>query len=297
MNKIGFLLSSFISILILTSCNEAKFKQSAQGVEIALNASKTDGVQTMRLNVVSENTIQVLASATDTFSTRKSLSVIEDGRKPVDFTVQQKGKTISVSTTQLRVSIQTDRGTIEFFDKDQNSLLLEKGRQLEYVEALMDKYYNIEQQFSLDESEAINGLGQINNGVMNYRGHKELLIQTNHHAVNPFILSSKGYGILWDNYSETQFDNETDPEIMILRSEVADEINYYFIHAENSDGIIAGYRQLTGHAPLYGKWAYGYWQSKERYESQEQILSAAREYRARKIPIDNIIQLECHDLR
>jgi alpha-D-xyloside xylohydrolase len=125
---------------------------------------------------------------------------------------------------------------------------------------------------------------------MNYRGHKELLMQTNHHAVNPFILSTKGYGILWDNYSETQFDNETDLSTMVIRSEVADEINYYFIHAENNDGIIAEYRKLTGHAPLYGKWAYGYWQSKERYESQEQILSAAREYRKRKIPIDNIIQ-------
>ncbi|NOR33961.1 MAG: DUF4968 domain-containing protein, partial [Bacteroidales bacterium] len=287
MNKFGFLLSSFISILILSSCNEAKFEQSAEGVEIALNDSKTDGVQTLRLNVVSENTIQVLASATNAFSTRKSLSVIEDGRKPVDFTVNQEGKTISVSTAQLRVSIQTDKGTIEFFDKDQNSLLLEQKRQLEHVDAPMDQYYNIEQQFSLDETEAIYGLGQINNGIMNYRGHKELLMQTNHHAVNPFILSSKGYGILWDNYSETQFDNETDLESMVIRSEVADEINYYFIHAENSDGIIAEYRKLTGHAPLYGKWAYGYWQSKERYESQAQILSAAREYRARKIPIDN----------
>jgi alpha-D-xyloside xylohydrolase len=290
MNKIGFLLGSLIGILILTSCNEAKFEQSAEGVEIALSASKTDGIQTLRLNVVSENTIQVLASATDTFSSRKSLSVIEDGRKPVEFTVKQEGKTISVSTTKLRVSVQTDKGTIEFFDKDQNSLLLEKERQLEYVDAPMDKYYNIEQQFSLGEAEAIYGLGQINNGVMNYRGHKELLMQTNHHAVNPFILSSKGYGILWDNYSETQFDNETDPGSMVLRSEVADEINYYFIHADNSDGIIAEYRKLTGHAPLFGKWAYGYWQSKERYESQAQILSAAIEYRERRIPIDNIIQ-------
>jgi len=88
MNKIGILLSSFIGILILASCNEAKFEQSTQGVEIALNTSKTDGVQTLRLNVVSENTIQVLASATDTFSSRKSLSVIENGHKPADFTVK-----------------------------------------------------------------------------------------------------------------------------------------------------------------------------------------------------------------
>ena len=115
-------------------------------------------------------------------------------------------------------------------------------------------------------------------------------MQTNHNAVNPFFLSTKGYGILWDNYSETQFDNETDINTLVLRSEVADEINYYFVYAENSDGIIADYRMLTGHAPLYGKWAYGYWQSKERYKSQDDILGVAKEYRERKIPIDNIVQ-------
>ena len=74
---------------------------------------------------------------------------------------------------------------------------------------------------------------------MNYRGHKELLIQTNHNAVSPFILSTNGYAILWDNYSETQFDNETDRNTMVIRSEVADEINYYFIHGKNNDDIVA----------------------------------------------------------
>ena len=290
MKKNRIILACFLGLVFVASCNKAQYEKTEKGVKITLNESTTGGIQSLRLNVISENAIQVLASATGEFSARKSLSVIDQDRDPVEFTVVQDAKTITLSTSRITAIVHTDEGLIEFFDKDKNSLLLEKQRKMEYVDAPLDQYYNIEQQFSLGENEAIYGLGQINNGVMNYRGHRELLMQTNHHAVNPFVLSSKGYGILWDNYSETQFDNETDIDNMVIRSEVADEINYYFIHAETNDGIIAEYRKLSGHAPLFGKWAYGYWQSKERYESQEQILSAAREYRERRIPIDNIIQ-------
>ncbi len=286
----SILISCFICFVFVASCSKTNYKKTEVGVTIFLNESKTGGIQSIKLNVISPNVIQVLASATSEYSARASLSVIEQPGDPVDFSVAKNSNTITISTSLVTAKVDTETGIIEFFDKDQKPILQEKKRFMDYVEAPLDKYYNIEQQFNLSDSEAMYGLGQINNGVMNYRGHKELLMQTNHHAVNPFILSTKGYGILWDNYSETQFDNETDLNTMVIRSEVADEINYYFIHAENSDGIIAEYRRLTGHAPMYGKWAYGYWQSKERYESQEQILSAAREYRKRRIPIDNIIQ-------
>jgi len=290
MKKNSIRLSCFLCVLFAVSCAKPDIEKTDDGVKISINESTSGGIKSLKLNVLSENVVQVLASATDDFSERKSLSIIEQTGDPVDFSIVQNANTITISTSNLSAKVNTVEGIIEFFNKDQNSILQEKKRILEYVETPLDKYYNIEQQFILSEEEAIYGLGQINNGVMNYRGNKELLVQTNHHAVNPFILSTKGYGILWDNYSETQFDNETDLNTMVIRSEVADEINYYFIHAETNDGIIAEYRKLTGHAPLYGKWAYGYWQSKERYESQEQILSAAREYRKRKIPIDNIIQ-------
>jgi len=244
-----------ICVVFFTSCNEVQLIQTEQGVDISLNESLTGGIQSLRLHVISENTIQVLASANGKFSSRKSLSVIDMDRTPVDFEVTQNANSIRISTSRITAIVHTVDGLIEFFDRDQNSLIQEKKRLLEYVETPLDKYYNIEQQFGLSENEALYGLGQLNNGVMNYRGHKELLVQTNHHAVNPFILSTKGYGILWDNYSETQFDNETDRDNMVIRSEVADEINYYFIHAETNDGIISEYRKLTGHAPLSAKWA------------------------------------------
>ena len=74
---------------------------------------------------------------------------------------------------------------------------------------------------------------------------------------------------------------------MSLWSDVGDNVDYYFIHGTNMDEVIAGYRELTGQAPMYGKWAYGYWQSKEHYKTRDELLDIAREYRQRQIPIDN----------
>ncbi len=81
-----------------------------------------------------------------------------------------------------------------------------------------------------------------------------------------------------------------DRHSLSLSSEVGTGLNYYFIAADSIDGAIAGYRTLTGQAPLMPKWAYGFWQSRQRYETQGQLLDALNEYRSRGWPIDNIVQ-------
>lgn len=73
-------------------------------------------------------------------------------------------------------------------------------------------------------------------------------------------------------------------------SEMAKDMDYYFIAGKNMDEVISGYRTLTGKASLYPKWALGFWQSRERYKTQDELLSALREFRKRQIPIDNIVQ-------
>jgi alpha-D-xyloside xylohydrolase len=74
-----------------------------------------------------------------------------------------------------------------------------------------------------------------------------------------------------------------------LSSEIGDQIDYYFIRGNSMDEIISGYRKITGKAPIMPKWALGFWQSRERYRSQDQLLDVVREYRKRNIPIDNIV--------
>jgi alpha-D-xyloside xylohydrolase len=74
-----------------------------------------------------------------------------------------------------------------------------------------------------------------------------------------------------------------------LSSEAARATDYYFTSSDNLDGVIAGYRHLTGKAEMLPAWAYGFWQSRQRYDTQEQLLSVVREYRKREIPLDNIV--------
>ena len=114
------------------------------------------------------------------------------------------------------------------------------------------------------------------------------LIQGNVEDVSPFFQSTKGYGVFWDNYSPTLFtDNEVETS---FRSEVGDCVDYYFMYGKDADGVIAQVRSLTGQAPMFPLWTYGYWQSKERYKSQEEVVDVVRKYRELGVPLDGIIQ-------
>ena len=102
--------------------------------------------------------------------------------------------------------------------------------------------------------------------------------------------------IEWDpdsGYIALLHDNprpEPDRHSLTLSSDYARAIDYYFIPGRSMDEVIAGYRELTGKAPILPKWAYGFWQSRQRYETQDQLLSVLHEYRKRELPLDNIVQ-------
>ena len=131
-------------------------------------------------------------------------------------------------------------------------------------------------------------MGQLQNGKMIQRNMTKNLIQGNVEDVSPFFQSTKGYGVFWDNYSPTLFtDNEVETS---FRSEVGDCVDYYFMYGKDADGVIAQVRDLTGQAPMFPLWTYGYWQSKERYKSQEEVVDVVRKYRELGIPLDGIIQ-------
>ena len=84
--------------------------------------------------------------------------------------------------------------------------------------------------------------------------------------------------------------NKTEREQLSVWSEMAKDMDYYFIAGENLDQVISGYRTLTGKASLYPKWVLGFWQSRERYKTQDEIEGTLAEFRKRHIPIDNIVQ-------
>ena len=155
-------------------------------------------------------------------------------------------------------------------------------------EADADIGKGVRQVFKLDKDEAIYGLGTIQNGKMNRRGEHKRMEQSNTEDFQSVVQSIKGWGIYWDNYSPTQFDD--DENGMALTSEAGDAIDYYFMYGGSADGVIAQMRHLSGDVPMFPLWTYGYWQSKERYKTARETEGIVDKYRSLNVPLDGIIQ-------
>ena len=150
-----------------------------------------------------------------------------------------------------------------------------------------ERFYHTRLHLEWQEKEALYGLGQHEEGFLNLRGKTVYLHQANRKIAIPMLVSNLGYGILTDTYSPMIFnDNEYGS---YLYTEADDELDFYFLNGKNPDGVIRQYRELTGKAVLLPKWAYGYLQSQERYETADELLSTAREYRKRGLGLDGIV--------
>jgi alpha-D-xyloside xylohydrolase len=188
------------------------------------------------------------------------------------------------------VTVTRKDGAITYRDLSGAQLFQEASRKLTPVKVNGEDTFRAESFVNIYGSrEGLYGLGQHQAGVWNYRGESVDISQDNSNISIPLLVSSKGYGIFWNNDSRSRFNNRF-ANYMYITSEVADNIDYYFFYGPELDQIIAAYRELTGAAPMFGKWAYGFWQCKNRYKSQEEILGIARKYRELHIPADNIVQ-------
>ena len=203
----------------------------------------------------------------------KSLVVIA---QPEDVKVTSRGNDVSSSVLTIRKDPKT--GDLTFLTVKGKVLLKEKSCDISKVR----------QTFVLDKDEAIYGLGTIQNGKMNRRGEHKRMEQSNLEDFQNVLQSIKGWGIYWENYSPTQFDD--DERGMSFTSETGEGIDYYFMYGGSADCVIAQMRQLTGDVPMFPLWTYGYWQSKERYKSAQETESIVDKYRALNVPLDGIIQ-------
>ena len=285
MKKPRMFVLCLISGLIFLTCSMRKpeVRQIRGGVELA------SGSGYVRIQFFSDNTIRVLKWPKGGTSEKTSLIVIQKPESGLDVRTTDEGAFITLKSEKMAARVSKKEGTIEFISPDESIVLKEKGRAaFDPAEYSGDTAFHFRQDFQLTTEEGLFGLGQHQSGIMNYRGREVLLVQSNTEAVTPFLISTNGYGILWDNTSKTIF--KDDQEKASFWSDLGDNVDYYFIAGQDMDAVIRGYRDLTGHAPMYGKWAYGYWQSKEHYDNREELMAVAKEYRKRRIPIDNMIQ-------
>jgi alpha-D-xyloside xylohydrolase len=251
-----------------------------------------DGDETLHLSVCGPEVIHIVAGPGDPQAASPHQPWIASPCKPDHFDFARTATEATVSTAKLRVTVTLKDGLLKFSDASGGKLLEESDREgRHYVAATVngEKVYHVSQRFMPDALEGIYGLGQHQAGVFNYRGAVVELAQMNTDVAIPMLVSTKGYGILWNTASHSYFDNRF-PSEMKLTAEAADAIDYYFFYGPEMDDIIHHYRDLTGHVPMYGRWAYGFVQSKDRYRSAKELLDVAGEYRAQHVPLDFIVQ-------
>ena len=203
--------------------------------------------------------------------------------KPEHVPVTHTGNTWKSS--ELTVKLEPETQTLVFMTNKGKVLLREKGISMVCKNT---GEFEVSQSFFLDKDEAIYGLGTIQNGKMNRRGEKKRMEQSNLEDFQNVLQSIKGWGLYWENYSPTLF--EDNAEGMSFTSEVGQGIDYYFMYGGSADGVIAQMRHLTGDVPMFPLWTYGYWQSKERYKTAAETESIVDQYRALQVPLDGIIQ-------
>lgn len=278
-----WLITLLLITITIVSIEAQGYTKKQTGVEAAINSNKIE------IQFYTPSIVRIIKWPVSQTFEKKSLTVIKTPQT-VEFSIQQLGDNLSLKSKSLNVLLNLKTGRISFSDKAAKQLLteMEAGTQFTGFNDAGEKTYTVKQSFKLDNDEAIYGLGQQQQGKMVQRNLKLNMIQGNTDDYIPFFQSVKGYGLFWDNYSPTVF--EDNQESTSFKSDVGDGIDYYFVYGGNADGVIAGMRDLTGQAPMFPLWTYGFWQSRERYKTQDELLGVVKKYRELGVPLDGIIQ-------
>jgi alpha-D-xyloside xylohydrolase len=416
--------------------------QTKDGVIVFTDPVFTGTSNAVKLEVISDNIIRVTAAPGKEIAATQSLVTVYTKRPDLFWNVIPTKDSLTLKTQKLTAVVDLKTGAVTFRDNKGRKILTEKQPMAGRFQPVVFEgkpYYALTQTFQSTSGDAWYGLGQHQDGILNYRGQQATFFQNNTEVAIPFLVSGNNYGILWDNYSLTkagdvrpllplsalqlfskkgepgwltasyandkqkpqetiteraeetinmEFEGESKirlPNVFMpatgvvtwegdlasyfsglhqfrftfggtlkvwlggklvldhwrkswnpapalipfyfnkgekvpvkiewtpeggesyvslkwqqplsvaeqncfsFSSEAGQQIDYYFIYGNNTDEVIAGYRRLTGKAPIVPKWALGFWQSRERYKNQAEILATVDEFRKRKIPIDNIV--------
>jgi alpha-D-xyloside xylohydrolase len=276
-----------VFLLVAMIISSGSYGQSYSRTDLGIKSSV--GTTGIEIQFYSPSIVRVLKWPEGKSFSKESLSVIMTPQK-TDLDVRQKGNELIVRSKNLIVSLNLRSGKISFMTPVSGLLLGETDAGAGFTDFIDagTKTYSVSQAFILGKNEAIYGLGEQQEGKMIQRNLTLNMIQGNTDDYIPFFISEKGYGLFWDNYSPTVFADT--PDSTSFKSDVGDCIDYYFMYGGNADGVIARMRDLTGQVPMFPLWTFGYWQSRERYKSQDELVGVVQKYRELGVPLDGIIQ-------
>lgn len=295
----SFKFSKLFKLLLMLICIAALqparayvrgFKKQSDGVLFDLDKGL------LKIKICTADIIEVKYTVFNAFQTKESLVVNNKWDKPISFSVNDNGSTVTIATARLNIVIDKATNAISYLTKQGKLITSEnksnnKSMQADTIAGI--NTYRCSTEFNSPDNEALYGLGchPLDSLSINYKGrNQDMLIKYMTGAI-PVLLSTKGYGLMWDNYSASKFygavDNDTKFSYV---SESGRQVDYYFYYGPGFDHIIDLYRTATGRAPMFPKWAFGLFQSQDRYMSQKEILSVKDNYRNDHIPLDVIVQ-------
>ncbi len=247
---------------------------------------------TMKLFIHSGDVIEVKYTLSDDPDPRPSLVVINTW-DPCVFDIKEDQNAIIITTEKLKISINKSSNNISYDDLKGNAITSEDDKSITPATIAGIHTWTVSTQFNSPKDEALFGLGchPIDSGSINYKGRNQDMAVKYLTGAIPVLLSTRGYGLMWDNYSASGFYGaEADNTKFKYVSESGRLVDYYFFYGPGFDQIINLYRTATGKAPMFPKWAFGLFQSQDRYMSQSEILSVKEGYRNNHIPVDVIVQ-------
>jgi alpha-D-xyloside xylohydrolase len=250
----------------------------------------------MKVKICTDNIIEVKYTFLPLFFDKPSLVITNEWKNTPGFTITENSGEIVLTTSKLKVIVNRQNNSVRYSDLKGNIILGEDGSQgksMKSVTIAGIATYTCSTKFDSPADESLYGLGchPEDSLSINYKGrNQDMTIKYMTGAV-PVLLSTKGYGLMWDNYSASNFYGAEDGNTKFRYvSESGNMTDYYFIYGPEFDQIIASYRNATGIAPMFPKWSFGLFQSQDRYKSQAEILSVKDKYRNNKIPVDCIVQ-------
>ena len=196
-------------------------------------------------------------------------------------------------TEKVMVTVNRSSGIINFFRPDGTVLIRERSKAVftKRTSHTIDPY-TVSQSFRLTPGEAIYGFGQVQDGSLNHRNKSySHMIQNNMSVWIPFFHSVRGYGLYWDLYGPCDFsDNSSNGTT--FTTEAAHAVDYYVLVGDENQGddVVRRVRELTGKATMVPLWTFGYFQSKERYQSANETMGVMTRYRELAVPIDCVVQ-------
>ncbi len=256
----------------------------ATGVTFSLQSGQ------LRLEVCKADILRIQYTTESSFPEKTSLSISNTWGTP-SFCVSEDSGIVTITTSRLKALVNESDGLVAYTDLNDNPIVSEASKTVTPTTVEGVDTHRLQTVFDSPTDEALFGLGQHQDNVMNRKGSDRHILNVNTEINIPVLVSSRGYGIFWDNYSTSDFyGGESNNTQYRYVSEAGEMVDYYLFYGPSIDHVVALYRTATGAAPLFPKWAYGLFQSKDKYSSQAELLSIKDGYRNNQIPVDCIVQ-------